>query len=206
MTVFPQTMLEYISTRDHRVMRRLNNWRAPRWVRLWMLFATRGGDGWLWYAISLAMSSVRGPERGAALMTAGTAAATGAVVFLVMKRQGKAKAAVRNSRALLGNTAAARSVLFPFGSLDHGVCVCGIFQFVLSWLAARAAVLRFQCCSLTGGPGYAFFERCCRRRPARNSARVHGIYPRQLASRSGACSTAQATQIIHRGLETASAR
>ena len=54
MTVFPQTMLEYISTRDHRVMRRLNNWRAPRWVRLWMIFATRGGDGWLWYAISFA--------------------------------------------------------------------------------------------------------------------------------------------------------
>lgn len=89
MTVFPQTMLEYISTRDHRVMRRLNNWRAPRWVRLWMIYATRGGDGWLWYAISLAIFVFGGAERGAALLTAGTAASSGAILFLLMKRQAK---------------------------------------------------------------------------------------------------------------------
>ena len=53
MMVFPQTMLEFISSRDHRLMRRLNSWRAPRWVRLWMIYATRGGDGWLWYATGL---------------------------------------------------------------------------------------------------------------------------------------------------------
>ena len=44
------TMLNYISRRDHKLMRRINRWPAPRWVRLWALCATRGGDGWLWYA------------------------------------------------------------------------------------------------------------------------------------------------------------
>lgn len=91
MTVFPQTMLEYISTRDHRVMRRLNSWRAPRWIRLWMICATRGGDGWLWYAMSLAILLFGGPERGPALLAAGIAASTGALLFLLMKRQARRK-------------------------------------------------------------------------------------------------------------------
>ena len=91
MTVFPQTMLEYISARDHRVMRRLNNWRPPRWIRLWMICATRGGDGWLWYAISFAIFLVGGPERWAALLCAGLAASTGALVFVVMKRSARRK-------------------------------------------------------------------------------------------------------------------
>ena len=31
----------FIERRDHRVMRRMNRWRAPRWVRYWMITATR---------------------------------------------------------------------------------------------------------------------------------------------------------------------
>src|SRR3954447_17658135 len=91
MTAFPQTMLEYISARDHRVMRRLNNWRAPRCIRLWMICATRGGDGWLWYAISFAIFLCGGPERFYALLSAGLAASTGTLVFLVTKRSARRK-------------------------------------------------------------------------------------------------------------------
>src|SRR6266568_371932 len=36
----------YIDRRDHRLMRRMNRWRAPRWIRIWMIAATRMGDGW----------------------------------------------------------------------------------------------------------------------------------------------------------------
>jgi len=44
-------MLTFIAHRDHKLMRRINRWYAPRWIRLWMICATRGGDGWLWYAM-----------------------------------------------------------------------------------------------------------------------------------------------------------
>ena len=50
---FHGTMLNYISHRDHKLMRRVNRWPAPRWIRLWMLCATRGGDGWLWYGMGV---------------------------------------------------------------------------------------------------------------------------------------------------------
>jgi undecaprenyl-diphosphatase len=42
-----------IQNRDTALMRRLNRWPAPRWVQLWMLGATRAGDGWLWYGVAL---------------------------------------------------------------------------------------------------------------------------------------------------------
>ena len=89
MPVFPDFMLEYISTRDHRLMRRLNSWRAPRWVRLWMVCATRAGDGWLWYSAAVLIYLFGGPERGLALLAAGSAAAMGALLFLLMKRKAR---------------------------------------------------------------------------------------------------------------------
>lgn len=83
------TMLDYISTRDHRLMRRVNNWRAPHWVRVWMTFATRGGDGWLWYAMSLTILVFGGPDRYAALLSAGAAAGAGTLLFLALKRKAR---------------------------------------------------------------------------------------------------------------------
>jgi len=84
-------MLEYISSRDHRLMRRLNNWRAPQWVRFWMVCATRGGDGWLWYGVAFVIFLFGGVERFDALLSAGLAAATGALLFLIMKRKARRK-------------------------------------------------------------------------------------------------------------------
>jgi undecaprenyl-diphosphatase len=80
-------MLEFISSRDHRLMRRINNWRAPRWVRLWMICATRGGDGWLWYAMGVVILFFGGPNRWDSLLTAGVSSAAGVGVFLYLKRK-----------------------------------------------------------------------------------------------------------------------
>jgi undecaprenyl-diphosphatase len=78
-------MLEYIATRDHRLMRRLNRWHAPRWVRLWMLTATRGGDGWLWCALGAAVLLWGGAERYRTFVAALVACAAGVVIFLRIK-------------------------------------------------------------------------------------------------------------------------
>src|SRR5437764_3157229 len=86
MNVLPQTMLNYITRRDHRVMLRLNSWRAPRWIRLWMVCATRGGDGWLWYAMGLVILLFGGAERFLAVGSSTLAAGTGILAFLKLKR------------------------------------------------------------------------------------------------------------------------
>src|SRR5689334_24973434 len=79
-------MLEFIATGDHVLMRRVNRWQPPRWIRLWMICATRGGDGWLWYAMGLVILFFGGPDRFWALGCAGLAAATGILAFLRLKR------------------------------------------------------------------------------------------------------------------------
>ena len=79
-------MLTYISHRDHSLMRRVNRWYAPRWIRVWMLCATRGGDGWLWYSLGLMLLLFGGDFRFLAVGCGALAAGSGIAVFLRLKR------------------------------------------------------------------------------------------------------------------------
>jgi undecaprenyl-diphosphatase len=79
-------MLEWVSVRDHRLMRKLNRWTPPRWLRLWMVAATRGGDGWLWYAMGLVVLIYGGANRFHALLATAAAVGVGIAVFINLKR------------------------------------------------------------------------------------------------------------------------
>jgi undecaprenyl-diphosphatase len=76
----------YIERRDQRLMRRMNRWRAPRWIRIWMIGATRLGDGWIWYGLGIMLFFYGGPHRFAAVGAAGSAAIIGIFVFKALKR------------------------------------------------------------------------------------------------------------------------
>jgi undecaprenyl-diphosphatase len=81
-----QAVLEAIALGDYKLMRRVNSWRAPRWIRLWMICATRGGDGWLWYAMGVIILLFGGAHRFAAVGASGLATAVGIVLFLRLKK------------------------------------------------------------------------------------------------------------------------
>src|SRR5229473_4025067 len=81
-----KTVWGYIQNRDYRVMRRVNRWKAPRWIRYWMIAATRIGDGWLWYGLGFILLIVGGPNRYAAVCAAGSAALAGVFVFKALKK------------------------------------------------------------------------------------------------------------------------
>src|SRR6202163_3672458 len=76
----------HIERRDHRVMRRMNRWRAPRWIRFWMLAATRMGDGWIWYTLGAILLIDGGPQRYAAVGASLLAGLVGVGVFKGLKR------------------------------------------------------------------------------------------------------------------------
>jgi len=78
--------IETLSAPDHRLMRRVNRWRAPRWIRWWMLLATRAGDGWLWGAIGIALVVSSAVQRFRAVEAAGCAVAVGVMIFHTIKR------------------------------------------------------------------------------------------------------------------------
>ncbi len=79
-------MLQFIATGDHKLMRKLNSWPAPKWIRLWAMAATRAGDGWLWYFAGLLVLLFGGQTRWAAVAAAGSSAGIGAAVFVLVKR------------------------------------------------------------------------------------------------------------------------
>ncbi len=81
-----ESMLHFITTRDHKIMRKVNKWPAPKWVRLWAIAATRAGDGWLWYLAGLAILLFGGRERLTAIAAAGSAALVGVGIFTSVKK------------------------------------------------------------------------------------------------------------------------
>ena|SRR5271165_3471750 len=79
-------MLNMIVRRDYSVMHRANNWDAPRWIQLYALGSTRGGDGWLWFAVGLAVLLLGGPERFAAVGAGTLAGLLSVASFIGLKR------------------------------------------------------------------------------------------------------------------------
>ena len=79
-------MIQWITSGDRRVMLRVNRWRAPRWIRKWMVVASRGGDGWLWGAVGLLLLFFGGERRFQALEGGFVATGAGQLTFLILKR------------------------------------------------------------------------------------------------------------------------
>jgi undecaprenyl-diphosphatase len=75
------SVLAYVLASDDRLSDRILAWRPPRWVRVWMLTATRLGDGWLWLA-GAAFLAASG-HRGFQVLAAGAVAAGLANVLLL---------------------------------------------------------------------------------------------------------------------------
>lgn len=86
LTGFTFWAVEWVDSRDQRLMRRVNHWRAPKWLRLWMILATRGGDGWLWCSMAFVVALFGGERRGAALLSAVLASSVGVALFMKLKR------------------------------------------------------------------------------------------------------------------------
>jgi undecaprenyl-diphosphatase len=80
------TIRVFITARDHKLMRHVHRWHAPRWLRLWMVCATRGGDGWVWYAMGLVVLLFGGDTRLLAVGSAALATGAGIGVFLYLKK------------------------------------------------------------------------------------------------------------------------
>jgi undecaprenyl-diphosphatase len=75
-----------LSAPDYFLMRRLHRWRPPRWIRIWMLAASRAGDGWLWWCCGLAVLASKDASSPRAVGAAATAVLGGILSFKILKR------------------------------------------------------------------------------------------------------------------------
>jgi undecaprenyl-diphosphatase len=79
-------MIRMITAGDRKIMLRLNRWEAPHWIRKWMVFASRGGDGWLWSAIGMILLLYGGAHRFDALAAGFVSVGAGQLTFFFLKR------------------------------------------------------------------------------------------------------------------------
>lgn len=76
---------------DHRLMRRVHSWLAPRPLRVLMIAATRMGDGWLWWALGVALMLFGGTHRFEAISAGALAAGAGILIFCTLKHTSRRK-------------------------------------------------------------------------------------------------------------------
>jgi undecaprenyl-diphosphatase len=79
-------VLAFVSQSDLRVSRRVRGWTPPRFVRLWMLWATKLGDGWLSLGMGAALLA-GGGRFHRVLAAAAIAAGVANMALVVMKRR-----------------------------------------------------------------------------------------------------------------------
>jgi undecaprenyl-diphosphatase len=79
-------MLTFVSVSDVRLWRRMRGWTPPRWVRLWMLWATTLGNGWLWLSVAFAFLEGGGRWRRV-LAAAALAAGLANMTLVLLKRR-----------------------------------------------------------------------------------------------------------------------
>jgi undecaprenyl-diphosphatase len=79
------SVLAYVLASDDRLSGRLLDWQPPRWVRVWMLSATRLGDGWLWL-LTAALLLASG-NHGLQVLGAGAVSAVLANTLLVVVKR-----------------------------------------------------------------------------------------------------------------------
>jgi undecaprenyl-diphosphatase len=112
----------YIEQGDHRFMRRMQRWRAPWAIRAWMLWATRLGDGWLWYAVGMAL--LFGGERHLrAFACGGTAALAAILVFKGLKEISKRQRPCEIEPHCWARVTSRDEFSFPSG---HSMTACAI--------------------------------------------------------------------------------
>jgi undecaprenyl-diphosphatase len=106
---------QFIEARDHRVMRRVNHWRAPRWLRIWMIWATRLGDGWIWYSTGIALLLFGGDLRFTAVAASVTAEAATVALFGALKKASKRKRPCQLEKHCWANVLPPDQFSFPSG-------------------------------------------------------------------------------------------
>lgn len=139
-----QSVWNQIQSNDHRLMRRVHRWRAPRWFRILMIVATRGGDGWLWYMLGMILVLFGGSHRFAAIGAAATAAAAGIFVFRALKHASHRKRPCEIEPHCWASILPPDKYSFPSGHsiTAFGVAISiGLFYPQLLGLLLTAAVL-----------------------------------------------------------------
>ena len=129
-----------LSAPDYFLMHRLNRWRPPRWIRVWMLAASRAGDGWLWWSCGLAVLASNDPARYAAVGATALAVLAGVCSFKLVKRAVGRKRPCAIERHCWANLLPPDQFSFPSG---HSITAFAVALSLGTFYPAALPVLLF---------------------------------------------------------------
>lgn len=132
-------VLAYVSASDTRVSGRLREWRPPRWVRVWMLSASRLGDGWLWSVLALLLG-LRGGGAYKVLATGALAAGIASTLLVSLKRRVRRPRPCDSARFPHFDVAPPDRWSFPSGHSMNAFAVCTVLAPAFPALAAALLV------------------------------------------------------------------
>jgi undecaprenyl-diphosphatase len=124
------SVLAYVLSSDDRLLGRVAAWHPPRWVRMWMLTATRLGDGWLWLAAAalIAVEGTRGLRVLGALAVSAAIANTLLVCIKRRVRRLRPREVVHAASFDVGPLAwfASDRFSFPSGHALNSFAICSV--------------------------------------------------------------------------------
>jgi len=163
-----------IAAHDDWLLRRVQRWQAPRWVRIWMVAATRCGDGWAWCALLPVVLAFGGQSRYPVVASTGLAGIAGLVLMLLLKRVSRRRRPcgldsdgrvppAYNSSFPSGHSTTAFAVAVPL-ILSYPVAALPLLCLALSIASSRIVLgMHFLSdvvagCVMGAGLGYVFFR------------------------------------------------
>jgi len=133
-------VIGYVSASDLRLSGRVRRWAPPRWFRVWMVGATRFGDGWGWFAIGTVLLSGSGSaHRTLAAGTLSTALANAVLVYL--KRRVRRRRPCEQGPHPLFRVKPPDDFSFPSGHATNAFAICTVVSIAFPFIAPVLAIL-----------------------------------------------------------------
>jgi undecaprenyl-diphosphatase len=116
-------VLAYVNDSDLRFSGRLRAWKPPRWFRIWMVAATRLGDGWVWLAIASLLAAGGGPHHRALAAGAVAGSVASSALVLLKRRFRRPRPCDLAAHPLFGDIKPPDRFSFPSGHTMNAFAV-----------------------------------------------------------------------------------
>jgi undecaprenyl-diphosphatase len=134
-------LFAYVHQSDDRLDGRVCSWVPPVWFRVWMRWATRLADGWLWLCLAAILLLAGGPRLQALAEGAIAAAFTNVLLVFLKRRFRRPRPCEVRLHPLFADVKPPDPFSFPSGHSMNACSVCTVMALHFPALAPLLAVM-----------------------------------------------------------------
>jgi undecaprenyl-diphosphatase len=134
-------LLAYVYQSDDRLDGRVRSWAPPRWFRIWMRWASRLADGWLWLCVAAVLLAAGGPRLRVLAEGAIAASVTNVLLVVLKRRFRRPRPCDVCPHPLFSDVKPPDAFSFPSGHSMNACAVCTVLALHFPLLAPFLAVV-----------------------------------------------------------------